>query len=171
MRTPLAGLAGLVTVLAPLAAAAPSQANPSAESWVMTSPTVHAVEHPIRITAVGPISGSGILTQTEEETPTGEVVHFTWHFDRGTVTGDAVEDYGLSFDLTACTAEATSAGTWTLTGGTGDYKGASGRGTFSGHATLVGSRDSAGRCLGPETNVEPKVAIAVLKGAGEADAS
>ncbi|HEX2893402.1 MAG TPA: hypothetical protein VHO29_05305 [Marmoricola sp.] len=171
MRTPLAGLAGLVALAAPAMVALPSQAAAPAESWVMTSPTVHSVEHPIRITAVGPISGSGVLTQTEEQTPTGEVVHFTWHFQTGTVTGDAVEEYGITFDPTACTAKATSTGTWTLTGGTGSYTGASGHGTFHGHATLVGSRDSRGQCLGPETNVEPKVAIAVLKGTGEADKS
>jgi hypothetical protein len=168
MRTPLAGLAALTAVVAPIAVALPSRAAEPTESWVMTSPTVHAVEHPIRISAVGPITGSGVLTQTEEETPTGEVVHFTWRFRDGTVTGDAVEDYEIAFDPVACTAKATSTGSWTLTGGTGRYAGASGAGTFGGHATLVGSRDARGRCLGPDTNVEPKVAIAVLKGTGEA---
>lgn len=168
MRTSLAGLAGVAALAAPVALALPSQAATASESWVMTSPTVHGSEHPTRITATGPITGSGTLTQTEEQTPTGEVVHFTWHFGQGTVTGDAVEDYAMDLDQTSCTAKATSTGTWTLTGGTGRYAGATGHGTFEGHATLVGSRDDRGHCLGPETGVEPKVAIAVLTGTGEA---
>jgi hypothetical protein len=171
MHRTIAGIAGAVALAATVALATPAQAAATTQSWVMNFATIHASDHTVRVTATGPVQGAGYETQTEEETPSGEVVHFTWHFATGSVTGDANEVYDLAFDPTACTAKATSTGAWTLTGGTGAYAGVSGHGTFSGHATLVGTRDERGRCLGPESNAEPKVAIATLRGAGEADAS
>ena len=172
MRTSIAGIAGVVALMTPAALAAPAHAAPTPESWLGNFATINGADHPIRVTAVGPVHGSGILTQVEEETPNGgEVVHFTWHFAAGTVTGDAREDYDLAFDPASCTAKATSSGTWTFTGGTGAYAGASGQGTFTGHATLVGSRDERGQCQGPDSDVEPKVAISTLRGTGTADLS
>jgi hypothetical protein len=140
----------------------------TAEKFVATFQTLKGVDQPVRVAATGPVQGAGVATQTEKDTPTGEVVHFTWHFAHGTVTLEAIEDFSLDFDPTSCTAKATGTGTWTIIDGTGAYTGASGNGTFTDHGSLTGSRDASGACQGPDSGGAPKTAIFTLRGHGTA---
>ena len=168
-RFAAAGIAALIAPAALGALGAPADATSGAQSWVMNGPTVHGTDHTVRIAAAGPIRGAGVLTQEFEETAGGDVVHAVWHLPRGTVTADAAEDFGVDFDPTSCRGTATASGTWVITGGTGAYAGASGHGTFTGAGTIIGARDDRGRCLGPESGVDPKVAIVTLGGSGVAE--
>jgi hypothetical protein len=159
-----AALAGLTI---PLSATAYAAATPGvqAESFVMNFQTVNGVDAPTHVTAAGPISGTGIETQTDEQTQTGEVVQFTWHFSDGTVTADAVEQYNFVPDYKSCTAKAVGTGTWTVMGGTGAYAGAQGNGTFTDHGSFVGARDVHGAC---DPNAEPTLSNFTLRGIGSA---
>jgi hypothetical protein len=156
----LAGLTVPLAAAAHAAALAPASAN---ESFVMTFQTIHGLDQPTRVAAVGPITGAGIETQTDQDTPSGEVVEFTWHFAAGTVTADAVEQYNFVPDYQSCTAKASGSGTWTIVSGTGAYAGAAGAGTFSDRGSFVGDRDSHGAC---DPNAEPALSTFVLRGAG-----
>jgi hypothetical protein len=168
MHTTLAGLAGVLALVAPAAVAGTADAAPPTETWVMPSQTIHGSDNPIRISASGPIQGAGLLTQDFEMTDAGPVVHAVWHFRNGEVFADATEDYALDFDPVSCTAKSTATGTWTITGGTGAYAGATGHGTFRGTGSLVGERDANGGCLGPDSGADPKVSVSTLRGTGVA---
>ena len=139
MRSAIPG----VVVLALLGTAAPASAavaagtgGPRAEQFVMTFQTFDGLDRPTHVSATGPVQGAGLETQTDVETPDGEVVAFTWHLRGGDVFLVADEDYSMTFDVQACTAKATGTGTWTITGGTGAYAGASGSGGSSGGSGL-----------------------------------
>jgi hypothetical protein len=156
--------AGALVALAALpashAAAAPV---PATESFVMTFQTIRGVDQPTLVAATGPITGVGVETQTEQDTSNGEFVEFTWHLSAGTVTADAVEQYTFVPDYRSCTAKATGTGSWTIVGGTGEYVGATGSGTFTDQGTFVGARDSHGAC---DPNAEPSLSAFVLRGVG-----
>ena len=169
MHTKLATTTGIAALIASTALAAPAGATAGAQSWVMNGPTVHGTDHTARIAAAGPIRGAGVLTQEFEETEGGDVVHAVWHLPHGTVNADATEDFGVDFDPTSCRGTATATGTWTITGGSGAYAGATGHGTFTGSGTIIGARDGRGRCLGPDSGADPKVAIVTLRGSGVAE--
>lgn len=168
MHKTLAGLAGILALAATAAVVDSADAAASVESWTMTSQTIHGVDKPIRISASGPVQGAGLLTQDFEDGPDGPVVHAVWHFRDGDVFADATEDYALDFDPVSCTGKADATGTWTITGGTGAYGGATGHGTFHGTGSLVGERDGRGGCLGPDSDAAPKVAVSTLRGTGVA---
>ena len=151
-----------------IAAAAPHDRPSRTETIVTTSLSLNGIDLPTYVSATGPIRGSGVETQTGIDTPDGQAVQFTWHFRAGTVTGIAHEDYALDFDPTSCTAKATGTGTWTITGGTGAYAGATGSGAFTYRGTLVGARDRHRVCQGPDSDVAPKLSAGVLRGTGSA---
>jgi hypothetical protein len=153
-------LIAVTGVAATAAAATPATAT---ESFVMTFQTFRGTDQPTRVAAAGPISGAGIETQTDQDTPTGEMVVFTWHLPEGTVTADAVEQYDFTPDYRSCTAKATGTGTWTIVSGTGAYTGAAGSGTFVDHGRFVGARDSHGSC---DPNAEPVLSTFLLRGSG-----
>ena len=169
MHTRYATTAAIATLIGAATFAAPADATAGAQSWVMNGPTVHGTDHTVRIAAAGPIRGAGVLTQEFEETESGDVVHAVWHLPHGTVTADAAEDFGVDFDPISCRGTATASGIWVITGGTGAYAGATGDGTFTGSGRIIGARDDGGRCLGPESGVDPKVAIVTLRGSGVAE--
>ena len=169
MHTRFAPTAGVAALIASAAFATPADATAGTQSWVMNGPTVQGADHTVRIAAAGPLRGAGVLTQEFEETEGGDIVHAVWHLPHGTVTADAVEDFGVDFHPTSCRGTATASGTWVISGGTGAYAGATGHGTFTGSGTIVGTRDDHGRCLGPESGADPQVAIVTLRGSGVAE--
>src|SRR3954447_24700714 len=159
MHTRFATAAGIAVLVASATLSAPANAATGAQSWVMNGPTVRGTDHTARISASGPIRGAGVLTQEYAETDAGPVVRAVWHLPHGTVDAEASEDFAVDFDPTACRGTAHASGTWTITGGSGAYAGASGHGTFTGSGTIVGARDARGRCLGPDSGADPQVAI------------
>jgi hypothetical protein len=160
-------VATVLGALAPVASAQAAPPTPRAEKFVMTFHTFEGVDQPTRIRAVGPVPGAGTETQSDLDTPDGEVVAFTWHLPGGDVQLEAVEDYSITFDLQACTAKGSGTGTWTITGGTGDYAGAAGSGTFTDQGSFTGARDH-GVCEGPESNTPPRTSVFTLTGTGTA---
>jgi hypothetical protein len=160
-------VATVLGALTPVASAQAAPPTPRAEKFVMTFHTFEGVDQPTRISAVGPVPGAGTETQSDLDTPDGEVVAFTWHLPGGDVQLEAVEDYSITFDLQACTAKGRGTGTWTITGGTGDYAGAAGSGTFTDRGSFTGARDH-GVCEGPESNTPPRTSVFTLTGTGTA---
>lgn len=149
-----------------VAAAGSASAQPPAsrtERLVLNFQTIGGIDRTTHVTATGPISGSGYETQTEIETPTGEIVEFTLHFADGTVTAQSVEDYHFMPNYRSCTAQATGTGTWNIVSGTGAFEGAQGGGTFSDSGHFVGNRDAHGVC---DTEVEPALAVFLLQATG-----
>lgn len=169
MSAPLAtaGAAALFTLagLPASAVAPPPVPAPGTESFVMAFLTVQGVDRPTTVAATGPISAVGTETQTDRDTAGGEIVVFTWHLARGTVTAHAVEQYHFVPNYRTCTAKATGTGTWTIVDGTGAYANAAGSGTFTAQGSFVGARDSQGRC---DPNAEPVLSAFVLRGTGTA---
>lgn len=166
IRTTAAVAATLIAAAA--CGAADAGPRPAGERFIMTFKTFDGVDQPVHVSATGPIAGQGTETQTEVENPTGQVVDFTWHLARGTVTAHAVEHQTLTFNPTACTAKTVGSGTWTVTGATGDYTGATGSGTFSTQGSITGARDSKGNCQGPNGTAPPKSVEVTLTGTGTA---
>jgi hypothetical protein len=162
LTAPLALATAFAAVLAPTSSAL--AAAPRFESFVMTFHTFDGVDQPTHVSATGPIQGAGVETQTETQTPQGELVSFTWHLRNGDVNLEAVEDYSMTVDLQACTAKATGTGSWVITGGTGDFVNASGSGTFSDHGQFTGARDH-GSC---DIEAMPRTSVFTLAGSGTA---
>jgi hypothetical protein len=69
----------------------------------------------------------------------------------------------ITTDPDSCVTRITVQGTYSLTGGTGAYSGATGAGTFSAAGTLVAHREEAG-CLG--FDAPPRAFVEIVRGTG-----
>lgn len=121
---------------------------------------------PVR--AVGPIQGTGTGTEYWVDADT---LAATMSFAAGTVhvTID-ITSGTLEFDPTSCRGHSSFEGTWTLSGLSGAYAEAVGRGSVSQTHRIVGTRIN-GECQGPEDGVAPRRSAvrAVLTGTVELD--
>jgi hypothetical protein len=166
--------AGLVTLS--LTAAASGEAGAagqgsSTQAIKVYSLTLRGEERPVHVVARGPINGIGTLA-ADRETGDGRAHQVTLRFDRGTVR--------LTLRLTregegwrtpnrrACTARRFGRGTFTITGGTGAYEGASGEGTFKQGGIAIAQRTRSGKCLGDRTPLSNVVFYVRLSMAGDA---
>jgi hypothetical protein len=131
--------------------------------------TLRDKDQPVHVVASGPISGVGTLTQTD-----GENVHYvTLHFDQGSVSLEAraTAEGWKSVDPRTCTARRVGRGTFTITGGTGAYEGATGEGTFTQGGIAIAQRTRSGKCLGEKTPPNDVVLYIKIKMVGEATVS
>ena len=128
-----------------------SAATPLPQQLTLSFLTIGGKDEPVHVSARGPISGVGTETQTQRETPEGQVNYVTLHFKDGTVSLVAREKYGVRLNRRACTGTPTGDGTFTITGGTGAYQGASGKGTLTVGGLVMAQRTKTGRCLGERT--------------------
>jgi hypothetical protein len=137
-----------------VAASGSAATGSSTQTITATFLTIAGSDKPTHVVARGPISGIGEATQTEKETPSGGQMNYvTLHFDRGTVRMVAAEPrFGWKLDPRTCTGSAYGNGTFTILGGTGRYRGASGKGTFTTSGTGLAQRTPSGKCLGPKTS-------------------
>ncbi|MDQ4098164.1 MAG: hypothetical protein M3144_09890 [Actinomycetota bacterium] len=107
---------------------------------------------PGRVGASSAYAGVGTVTTPEGQPPRPFPAVFS--FPQGqlfltiTPTGSA-----LSFDPQTCVIAGPIFGTYQVTGGTGQFSGASGGGTFEGTTYILLQRDSQGRCFGPPAAV------------------
>jgi hypothetical protein len=118
------------------------------ERITLFTATSHGRDLPVAVEATGPIHGLGSETQTETSTPTGQINHVTLHPPGGVVRLTAPERFTWQANLRACAAQARGGGTFTITGGSGKYTHATGKGTFTDTGVLIGARDRNGTCLG-----------------------
>jgi hypothetical protein len=118
------------------------------ERITLFTATSHGHALPVAVDAVGPIHGLGSETQSETSTPGGQINHVALHLPGGVVRLRAPERFTWEANLRACAAQAHGGGTFTITGGTGKYTHATGRGTFTDTGVLIGARDGNGTCLG-----------------------
>ncbi|MDX6441016.1 MAG: hypothetical protein QOE43_745 [Gaiellaceae bacterium] len=147
-----AGFALTLTALGFAGAAAAAPSSSGAQRITATFLTIGRSDKPTHVIATGPISGSGEATQTEKQTKAGQVNFVTLHLDKGTVHIVAKEPrFGWKLNARTCTGSAYGGGTFTITGGTGAYKGANGNGTFSTSGTALAQRSTKGECRGDHT--------------------
>jgi hypothetical protein len=124
-----------------------SGSKPLPQRLTLFSASVRGKDAPIVVQAAGPIRGLGIETQTEKNTANGQINYATLHLPNGTVRLVAPEKFVWRPDFRSCSATASGGGTFTITGGTGAYRRASGKGTFTSNGVMIGARDSHGNCL------------------------
>jgi hypothetical protein len=127
-----------------LASAKPTGATPLPQRLTIYSANVADKEAPALGEATGPISGIGLVTFRDAP---GNAVPFTLVLPKGTVSFSARGDFRWKPDFATCTATRDIRGTYTITGGTGAYRSATGKGTFSEHGAGIGVRNSNGKCL------------------------
>lgn len=147
----LATASGLGTSLA----GASASSNPRAQSFILFSANVRGKDTPMAVKAAGPIAGIGTESQNETNTKRGQVNYVTLRFAKGTLHLIAPERFGWKPDLPSCTATANGNGTFAIKSGTGAYRGATGKGTFTARGVLIGARTTNGTCLGE--NAPPTV--------------
>lgn len=153
-----------------LATPAASAQGLDTQSFMVMFTTQNGVDQPARVIARGPIAGAGYGTQTEEESGDQQISHTVMHFPRGNVSATFRENFDWTIDLRACMAHGHGDGTFTITGGTGAYAGATGDGTFVVRGTLVGARDDHGECQGPDSPVPPTLVKVRVDATGQASA-
>ena len=151
-------------------AAALASASPTAQRFTLreADSSIGAVHKPIvvQVSASGPISGSG--TGILRTIPAGgNVDHVTVRFAKGSVYLVATDTKAVVHpDLRACKAKLVGRGTFTITGGTGAFRGASGKGTYDRTGVLIGARSASGVCLGQKA--KPKASYATVTMIGTA---
>jgi hypothetical protein len=99
---------------------------------------------PVLVEATGPISGVGLVTARDAP---GNTLPLTLSLPKGKVFLSARGDFGWKPDFATCTATRNVGGTFAIAGGTGAYRGATGKGTFREHGAGIGVRSSNGKCL------------------------
>ena len=154
MRTKLLLLIGVVSVLCAGSASAAAPAPQKIEAWFLT---VGRSDKPVHVVAKGPVHGVGFATQIEKHVGKKDVNYVTLHFDRGTVRLTAAERLTWKIDVKRCVGHADGGGTYTITGGTGAYVGATGKGTFTTVGTAFAQRSATGECRGEKTPISQMV--------------
>lgn len=146
------------------AASGAARAKPVPQRFTLLSANVGGKDVPMAVEAAGQINGIGTETQTDKETPGGQTNYATLHFAHGTVRLRAPEQFGWKANLRTCTATASGGGRFTIEGGTGAYRGATGKGSFTAHGILIGARSKSGKCLGE--NAPPAANYVTVKAVG-----
>lgn len=158
-------LATLALVAAMAGAAAGTKLR--AERLTLQGAIVHGVDRPIRVTAVGPISGHGTAQDNDRPNGTGVLIV---SLPQGSVylTNKTVA-LATHVNLRKCTATIIERGTFRIVRGTRRFAHASGAGTYTNQRKLIGSRTSAGKCAGK--NAPPKAEYVTVILIGKADVS
>jgi hypothetical protein len=140
----------LAVIAAGSAGAAPRAAAP--QSFSVSFLTIGGADKPVYVVARGPINAVGTATQTEKDDHGVAVNYAVLHFAGGSVALTAREPrFGFKMNPRTCSGPAYGGGTWTITGGTGAYAGATGHGEFSTGGTAIAQRSRAGVCRGEKT--------------------
>jgi hypothetical protein len=129
------------------------------------------VDAPTRAVATGPVQDHGTATQVVVgPTEDGLLGRFELELRDGSVSGTFLQrEFQLNFDFQACVARPNAAGTMNITGGTGEYVGASGSLEYTRTGVIVGARGDGGECLG--TSAPPKVVVMHVHASGTASLS
>jgi hypothetical protein len=116
-----------------------------------------------------PITGSGVVTSTSGTLPGGSGSKAVLKFNNGTV--DVTHSKGnnggngtVSMDSAKCTLTDVVTGTYTVTGGTGSYSGATGHGTYK--ITFLGRYALTGGKCSPTPSANPISGLEVFHASG-----
>jgi hypothetical protein len=141
MRIAIAMSAALV-----LAASAGARTT-HVQRFTLYTANEHGRDLPVAVRASGAVEAVGTETQTETDAAGGQVNHVTLHFPNGTIRLVAPERFAWKLDFRSCSATASGGGTFTITGGTGAYRDATGKGAFVSRGVALGARSADGACL------------------------
>lgn len=123
-----------------------------------------------RLVATGPIQGRGTDTVTAHVANADGTFTDTDRFDLPDGQVELTDTYTveITFDPESCRYGFDVNGTWTISGATGRYAGATGNGTFTAHGLIVAGRDEAGECLALDAPSGPVAYTEVAHGTGTA---
>lgn len=137
-----------LTATAALALAASALGASGHQKIVLTDTSSHGKQSPIHVLAAGPLTGSGTAVLADSSS-NSRVDHLTVRFPKGVLRLVAIEKHTkVTPHLTSCYAVNTGEGSWTISGGSGAYRGATGRGTYERHGVLYGAHSASGACIG-----------------------
>jgi hypothetical protein len=168
MERKIIALLALVLCIAGAFGVAIATASPAAQRFTLSEAdsSIGTGHKPIllRVSASGPISGNG--TGVLRTIPAGgNVDHVTVRLAKGSVYLVATDTRAVVHpDLRACKAKLVGRGTFTITGGTGAFRGASGKGTYNRTGTLIGARSASGACLGHKAMPKASYATVTMTG-------
>lgn len=161
-RVAILALTGTAILVA--AATSAHGATPLTQRFTLSGVTVHGADRPVHIVATGPISGNGTVSGAQRARRHD---HLVLRLTRGTVTIDVNETSVAAHpNYHTCTAQMIGRGTFTITSGSGSFKGATGTGAFSRHSTMIGSRGANGACA--SKNTPPKAVYTTATFLGKA---
>lgn len=153
----IAALALIVTATASASAAKTQTFTLTNVDPSVTDSTASVALH---VHASGPISGTG-SAQLRTIPKGGKTDHIAVRLAKGTVQLVATDTFAAVHpNYAKCRANLVGRGVFTIAGGTGAYKGASGKGTYSRSGVMVGARSAAGACL---QNRAPRATYVTLK--------
>jgi hypothetical protein len=137
----------LLTAAGMLATAAHARQGAHAvpQRFTVYSANVDNKDTPLLVQATGRIAAIG--TATAKEDARNNMVPLTFVFPKGKVFVTAHDRFVWKPDPRTCTATEHSSGSYRVTGGTGAYRHASGRGRFVERGAAIGARGSDGACL------------------------
>ena len=117
------------------------------------------------VVATGAFTGAGTVTTPEGQQPTGFPA--VLRFPEGTlIVRVSPTGNGLQSDPQSCLLSGPIFGTYQVTGGTGQFLGASGGGTFQGQVFALFGRDAQGQCLDPASGQAPIFVVQVIRNPG-----
>ena len=146
-----------------VAATGASAAGPRPQTFTFALVSIAGIDEPVYVAAHGAIDGVGTETQSSKEIQGGELVYVTLHFAAGTLRFTAIDHNGFRLHMNTCTATTHGSGTWTVTGGTGAYAGATGGGHFTEPGTVLAQRAPDGTCRGDRTPPNQTVSYLTAK--------
>jgi hypothetical protein len=163
-RTPAVLTALAITATLAASAGAAVRGHAQAQRFTLYTANLHGRDLPAAVEAAGAVTGVGTETQTDHDTAGGQINRATLHFAAGTIRLIAPEKFAWKPNLASCSATANGHGTYTITGGTGAYRGATGHGSFTSHGVLLGARSKSGACLGQKAMPTANYVTVTLSG-------
>lgn len=146
--------------------AAYANATVSTQRFTLTTKTVNGKDDSLRVIAAGPIHGTGTVQLKSSQDK--RVDHMTLHLPNGTVYLVAAEkSFAVHPNLRKCIATSTGQGTFTIDGGTNDFQGVHGHGTYQRHGILIGARNANGTCLGRKAPPKATSSTIVMTGTAQ----
>jgi hypothetical protein len=136
----------LITAAVGIAAASSAASTRAApQRFVLYFANINNKDAPLLVQATGPITAIGHATSNDDAT--GTTVPLTFSFPKGKLFVKAHVAFDWKPDLVTCTATRHGTGSYSITGGTGSYRGITAHGTYVEHGAAIGASNKNGRCL------------------------
>ena len=163
MKQTIAVVVGAVVLLVGLPGVASAQLAGNQDFLVVFAGTTPG--SPGLAVATGAFTGRGTVVTPEGQRPTPFPAVFT--FPEGNLFSTVTPSHDdLEFNPQTCLLSGPIFGTYQITGGTGQFVGATGSGTFQGQVFLLFGRDAQGQCISPDSGQAPIVFVQVIRNPG-----